>query len=236
VIALSGIHKTYRTGEVANHVLRGVDLDVAAGELVALMGTSGSGKTTLLNIIGALDQAYDGRCVIAGEDTRRLSDKALSRFRNRTVAYIFQQFHLLPHLPVIDNVMMPSWFDPRRDASDLRQKAIEELAKVGLGHKVDARPNRLSGGEKQRVAIARALFNQPKLLLCDEPTGSLDSETGGAVMDLIERLNEDEGLTVLVVTHEREIAARCRRVVRIADGLVVGDETRAVAPGPEVST
>ncbi len=223
MIRLTDIHKTYRGDGADNHVLRGVSIDIADGEFVALMGASGSGKSTLLNIIGALDQDYDGQALIAGHDIKRLKDRAVSRFRNQTVAYIFQHFHLLTHLPVLDNVLMPSWFDAGKDADALRGKATEVLDKVGLAHKAQARPNHLSGGEKQRVAIARALFSKPKILLCDEPTGALDSDTTHKVFDLIERLNVDDGLTVLVVTHEREIADRCRRTIRIVDGRIVAD-------------
>ncbi len=231
MIALSNIHKTYRTDGADNHVLRGVDLSIEAGDFVALMGSSGSGKTTLLNIIGALDQDYQGDATIAGQDPRTLGDKALSHFRNRSVSFIFQQFHLLNHLPVLDNVMMPSWF-----ASDARDKrpelAKEVLAKVGLAHKAGSRPNHLSGGEKQRVAIARAIFNRPKILLCDEPTGALDSATSDTVFHLIEDLNRTLGLTIVVVTHEPDIAARCRRTVRIVDGQVASDTASASAGAP----
>ena len=237
MIRLEQVQKTYTTDAVHNHVLRGVSLHVAEGEFVALMGASGSGKSTLLNIIGALDQDYTGRVEVAGQSPKGLSDKALSRFRNQTVAYIFQQFHLLPHLTVADNVAMPSWFDPRRAKDDLRAQAAHVLDKVGLGHKLGARPGHLAGGEKQRVAIARALFNRPKLLLCDEPTGALDSETSLKVFDLIARLNREEGLTVLVVTHERDIAERCRRIVRVADGAIVPDPGAAAprTPTPEAT-
>ncbi|MCA9518312.1 MAG: ABC transporter ATP-binding protein [Myxococcales bacterium] len=231
---LEGLHKTYTSeGGVENHVLRGVDLAVADGELVALMGSSGSGKTTLLNVIGALDQSYRGRVVIAGQDLKGLGDKALSRFRNQTVGYIFQQFHLLPHLPVVDNVAMPRWFDggAKRHDGDERAEVKRVLERVGLAHKLDARPGHLSGGEKQRVAIARALYAKPKILLCDEPTGALDSETSEVVLDLIARLNADEGLTVVVVTHDPYVASRCRRTVRIVDGQIVSDAA-ASAPAP----
>lgn len=235
MIRLTGLHKTYTSeGGVDNHVLRGVDLEIAAGELVALMGSSGSGKTTLLNVIGALDQHYRGEVVIDGRALRGLGDTALSRFRNQTVGYIFQQFHLLPHLPVVDNVAMPRWFDAGAvvHEADERAEVARVLGRVGLTHKIDARPGHLSGGEKQRVAIARALFAKPKILLCDEPTGALDSETSAVVLDLIARLNADEGLTVVVVTHDPQVAARCRRVVRIVDGQIVpGDSGPAPSPG-----
>ena len=222
MIHLRDLRKTYVEHGQGNPVLRGVSLDVAPGEFVALMGSSGSGKSTLLNILGALDRDYDGEVVVAGQDLRTLADRAQSLFRNQTVGFVFQHFHLLPHLPVLDNVAMPSWFHPRRSAEPQRERALRALDKVDLAHKAGANPNHLSGGEKQRVAIARALFNAPRLLLCDEPTGALDSVTGGRVMALIEALNASEGLTVLLVTHEHDIAMRAGRVIHIRDGRVVG--------------
>ncbi len=223
MIRLEEVHKRYREGRVDNHVLRGVSLDVADGELVALMGSSGSGKSTLLNLIGALDQDYEGRVEVAGQELGALGDEALSRFRSRTVSFVFQQFHLLPHLTVGDNVAMPSWFAPDRDQGELGPRVLAALEQVGLGHKLEAAPNHLSGGERQRVAIARALFNQPRLLLADEPTGALDSESGEQILGIFEALHRDEGLTVVVVTHDAEVAARCARTIRIRDGLVVGE-------------
>jgi putative ABC transport system ATP-binding protein len=222
MISLSDIHKTYGDDGAKNHVLRGLNLKIERSEMVALTGASGSGKSTLLNIIGGLDQGYTGDVEVSGQRLRALSDKTLSHFRNRTVGFIFQQFHLLPHLPVVDNVLMPSWF--ARDAHAGRKDAIAVLERVGLAHKVDARPNHLSGGERQRVAIARALFNRPSVLLCDEPTGALDSVNSDKVFELIIDLNKQEGLTVVIVTHEREIAKRCPRQVHIVDGAVASDE------------
>jgi ABC-type lipoprotein export system ATPase subunit len=221
MIALTDLHKRYGEDGVTNHVLRGLSLKIERSEMVALTGASGSGKSTLLNIIGGLDQAYDGEVAVAGQRLRQLADKALSHFRNRTVGFIFQQFHLLPHLPVVDNVLMPSWFS--RDAHAGRKDALAVLERVGLAHKVDARPNHLSGGERQRVAIARALFNRPEVLLCDEPTGALDSVTSDKVFELIADLNRRDGLTVVIVTHERDIARRCPRRVHIVDGQVASD-------------
>ncbi|MCC6625471.1 MAG: ABC transporter ATP-binding protein [Deltaproteobacteria bacterium] len=227
-IRLVDVHKSYGEGEARNHVLRGVSLEVADGEMVALTGASGSGKSTLLNLIGALDQGYTGVVEVAGTSLQSMKDKDLSRFRNRTVGFIFQQFHLMPHLRVVDNVLLPSWFDRDHRAGqggrDLVPAAAEALARVGLGHKLDARPSHLSGGEKQRVAIARALFNRPRVLLCDEPTGALDSVTTKKVFDLILDLNKNDGITVVVVTHEKDIAQLCPRRIALVDGRIVSDE------------
>ena len=237
LIRLVELHKTYGDEGVENHVLRGLSLSIEPGEMVAVTGASGSGKSTLLNIIGGLDQNYRGEVVVAGQRVMDLSDKELSRFRNRTVGFIFQQFHLLPHLTVVDNVCLPSWFarggaDHGREAQ--RAAATAVLDRVGIAHKANARPNHLSGGERQRVAIARALFNKPEILLCDEPTGALDSQTTETVFDLIVDLNRKDGKTVLVVTHERDIARRCARRVHIVDGRVASDERDAspVVPAP----
>jgi len=237
LIRLVDLHKSYGEGAVTNHVLRGLTLEVNKGEMVAITGASGSGKSTLLNIIGGLDQTYSGQVEVAGERVVGLADKALSRYRNRTVGFIFQQFHLLPHLSVVDNVCLPSWFDRSHDTKrkDLRAAATKVLTRVGIGHKAEARPNHLSGGERQRVAIARALFNHPTILLCDEPTGALDSQTTETVFDLIVDLNKQDGLTVLVVTHERDIARRCPRRVHIVDGRVATDERDAAAAGAAAS-
>jgi ABC-type lipoprotein export system ATPase subunit len=229
VILLKGVHKSYVDGSEKNEVLRGVDLEVSRGQYVALMGASGSGKTTLLNIIGGLDSTYSGQVMVAGQDISGLNDRALSLFRNRTVAFVFQHFHLLNHLPVLQNVVMPSWFNPDKTDSEHFERAREVLERVGLGHKVDATPNHLSGGEKQRVAIARAIFSAPDLLLCDEPTGALDTENGRRILDLFDELHRVDGLTVLIVTHSRAVAEHCARTVEISDGQIVqaakgGDE------------
>ncbi len=228
MIELTDITKTYKgsDGGAETVVLRGVSLAIGAGEMVALTGASGSGKSTLLNIIGGLDRDHGGRVVVDGQDLRGLSDKALSGFRNRTVGFIFQQFHLLPHLPVLANVALPRWFDRRHEHKDHTAEARAALASVGLEHKCDARPNHLSGGEKQRVAIARALFNDPRVLLCDEPTGALDSDNSERVFELIARLNRERGLTVVVVTHEPDIAQRCPRRIHLRDGRITDDSAK----------
>ncbi len=226
LIHLTDLDKWYGEDGHENHVLRGLSLEVARGEMVAITGASGSGKSTLLNIIGGLDQRYRGQVEVAGRRVVGLTDRELSRFRNRTIGFIFQQFHLLPHLAVVDNVCLPSWFRPdeKKSRADLRAAATRVLDRVGIAHKAASRPNHLSGGERQRVAIARALFNHPEILLCDEPTGALDSQTTQTVFDLIVDLNKKDGLTVLVVTHERDIARRCPRRVHIVDGHVHSDE------------
>jgi putative ABC transport system ATP-binding protein len=220
VIHLSELHKRYRDEGGENHVLRGVSLDIAEGEFVALMGTSGSGKSTLLNVIGALDQDYDGVVKVDGSVLRGLDDTTLSRFRNRTVSFVFQQFHLLPHLPVLDNVLVPSWFAGPGDEAARRTRGMTLLERVGLASMAVKRPGHLSGGEKQRVAIARALFNKPKILLADEPTGALDTASGQRVMALFASLNREAGVTVVIVTHDPEVAAQCDRIIRIRDGRI----------------
>jgi putative ABC transport system ATP-binding protein len=214
VARVSELRKRYG----AEDVLRGVSLTLDAGEWVALVGRSGSGKSTLLHVLGGLDRSYDGAVEVLGRELRALDDRALARFRNRDVGFVFQQFHLLDHLTVRENVLLPAWFaDASRDAA--RARADEALDRVGMRDKVDARPGALSGGQKQRVAIARALLHQPKLLLADEPTGNLDSETGGAILDLFRALHRD-GLTLFVVTHEERVSQSAARVLRMTDGAI----------------
>jgi len=225
VIKLTDIRKAYGQGRARQEVLRGVSLEVDRGDFVALVGQSGSGKSTLLNIVGGLDTADSGRVVVEGNDYAQMSDEAQARLRNERIGFIFQSFHLLDHLSVAENVSMPSFF--AAGAADVDARARRALDRVGLATFADRHPNALSGGQKQRVAIARALFNSPHILLCDEPTGNLDSETGRGVIELFQELNR-EGLTLLIVTHEERVSQAARRVVRIADGLLLDQHSRSV--------
>jgi putative ABC transport system ATP-binding protein len=218
VVQLESIEKSYGR----EPVLRGISLEVVAGELVSLIGRSGSGKSTLLHVIGGLDRRYRGRARVLGEDLAALSDAELSRFRNRRVGFVFQQFHLLDHLRCVENVMLPWYFERGVSAALARQRSLEALDRVGIADQAHKLPGELSGGQKQRVAIARALYHRPSLLLADEPTGNLDSETGQHIIELFADLNKD-GLTEIIVTHEDRVSRAARRVVRLTDGRIVVD-------------
>jgi lipoprotein-releasing system ATP-binding protein len=205
---------------VITRVLHGVDLTLAHGELVALMGPSGSGKSTLLNLIGLLDRPTSGRVVLDGQDTTQLDELGLTALRGRTLGFIFQFHHLLPAFNATENVMLPTYAREGYPSAQMRERAVALLDAVGLTHKVSARVTELSGGEQQRVAIARALAHQPALVLADEPTGNLDTASADAVFELMRRFNAERGTTFLVVTHDPRIAARCGRVIEIVDGRI----------------
>ena len=218
VIRAVELAKVYRRGTERVHALDGVTFEVGEGEFVAVVGASGAGKSTLLNLLGCLDVPTSGSLALEGQETRGLSERALTRLRRERIGFVFQHFSLVPTLTVAENVALPAVF-ARRNAG----KQVDELLRrVGLEHRRDHRPHQLSGGEMQRVAIARALVNGPSLLLADEPTGNLDSATGGTVIELLKELNRD-GLTLMVVTHNDHLAAQAQRCLRMADGKLLGD-------------
>ncbi len=226
VILLRGLQKTYATDAGEVHAVRGVDLEVKAGDFVAIMGSSGSGKSTMMNILGCLDQASSGTYLLDGVDTSHLDSDELAELRNRKLGFVFQGFNLLSRTTAAENVELPLIYSSRRLSPDERAEGAEaELERVGLGERLDHHPNELSGGQQQRVAIARSLVNQPALLLADEPTGNLDSATSDEIMRLFKSLNES-GITIIMVTHEADVAAHARRTVVMKDGLIRSDERR----------
>ncbi len=223
VIQLERVTKSYGDGAGKTQVLRGVSLDVPRGELLALVGQSGSGKSTLLNIVGGLDKADAGAIRVLGHDYGATREPALARLRNAKIGFVFQAFNLLDHLTCVGNVTLPASFD--RGARDVDKRGREALGRVGLGDHALRKPSELSGGQKQRVAIARALFNRPELLLCDEPTGNLDSATGHEVIEFFRELNQKDGVTLIIVTHERRMSTIAQRVITMRDGQIVeGDQ------------
>jgi putative ABC transport system ATP-binding protein len=223
VIRARGLKKTYSLGKTEVHALRGVDLDVSAGEMVAIMGPSGSGKSTLMHLIGCLDRPDAGELELSGLRVDNLAPNRLADLRNQKIGFVFQSFHLLPRTSALENVELPFLYDRSGRVRDARSSAREALERVGLGDRVAHHPTELSGGQQQRVAIARALVTRPTLLLADEPTGNLDTRTSIEVMALFQRLNA-EGLTIMLVTHEPDVARYARRIVEIRDGRVARDE------------
>ncbi|HCI15175.1 MAG: macrolide ABC transporter ATP-binding protein [Gallionellales bacterium GWA2_60_142] len=221
VIRIEGLHKSYETSAGLFPVLKNVDLRIAVGEFVAIMGPSGSGKSTFMNILGCLDEPTAGRYELNGRDVANLDRDELASLRNRTIGFVFQGFNLLPRMSLQDNVALPLIYcGVERD--ERRQRARDLLAKVGLERYFESMPNNISGGQQQRVAIARALVNRPRLILADEPTGNLDSHTGEEIMALFDTLNR-EGITIVLVTHEADIAQHAQRQVHFLDGRIVGD-------------
>jgi len=225
VIKLENVEKIYKLGEVEVPALRGVNLIIKRGEFTSILGPSGSGKTTMLNLIGALDKPTRGNVYINGVNLNKLNDKQLADLRLRTIGFVFQAFYLVPWLTALQNVMIPMML-LGKPPSYRKQRALELLKLVGLEKRANHKPNQLSGGEQQRVAIARALANEPSVVLADEPTGNLDTKTGAMIVDLLERINKEKNVTIVVVTHNIEVAERTRRVIRLRDGQVISDEVR----------
>lgn len=224
-IAVDGLFKSYRKGKIEVPVLRGVDVEAAKGELVAIIGASGSGKSTLLHILGLLDAPDTGSVRLNSKRIDNLPDRERDALRNRTFGFIFQFYHLLPELSALENVMMPhlirhGFFSYMKNRRTIRRDAAEMLERVGLGHRMTHKPAELSGGEMQRAAIARALVGNPEVLLADEPTGNLDENTGQDILDLLRDLNRERGLTMMLVTHDQQIANQADRVVRLAEGRI----------------
>jgi ABC-type lipoprotein export system ATPase subunit len=230
LIELRNIYKTYHMDTIAVPVLKGISLTVARGELLALMGTSGSGKSTLMNILGCLDRPTSGEYWLDGQEVSRLSANQRALVRNRKLGFIFQSFNLLPRTSALENVAMPlSYTADSISEHEIRRRAEEMLRRVGLEDRMDYEPSRLSGGQQQRVAIARALINRPPLLFADEPTGNLDSRTSEEVLGIFRQLHKEDGITIIMVTHDTDVARNAGRIVRIHDGMIVDDAFQAAA-------
>jgi len=224
MIELRGVTKTYRMGKVEVQALRGIDLDVASGEFIAIMGASGSGKSTLMNIIGCLDVPSEGSYRLDGIDVARLSDDELAKIRNRKIGFVFQSFNLIPRTTALHNVEMPLIYS---GAAHRRERSVAALTAVGLADRANHSPTEISGGQQQRAAIARALVTDPAILIADEPTGNLDSASSVEIMKLLTRLNTEQQRTIVLITHEPDVATFARRVVELRDGQILSDRRSA---------
>ena len=229
LIRVENLHKIYHMGDVEVPALRGIDLAITRGEFVAVMGSSGSGKSTFMNILGCLDRPTQGKYLLEGDDVGFLSADAWAYIRNKQIGFVFQGFNLLSRTTALENVELPMMYNGFH-GKERHQRAVEALNLVGLGQRLDHTPNRLSGGQQQRVAIARALVNRPSLILADEPTGNLDSTTSGEIMALFRKLNLEQRITIILVTHEADIAVHAHRQILFKDGLVISDKANEQAP------
>lgn len=224
VIRLDNLRKTYRLGDQEVEVLKGVSLTIRRGEMVSLTGASGSGKSTLMNLLGFLDRPTSGKYWFEGRDLSRLSVNERAQIRSDKLGFVFQSFQLLARTSAVENVLLPLEYGPARfSRAEAHERACSLLTRVGLGERMDHEPSQLSGGQQQRVAIARALINQPSLLLADEPTGNLDSKTSREIIELFQQLHRNDGLTIVLVTHDPQVAASAQRIVRVSDGLIMED-------------
>ncbi len=224
MIRMEGITKIYKMGQVEVPALRGISLEISTGEMLAIMGPSGSGKSTLMNIMGCLDQPTSGIYELEGVQVSQLNDNQLAEIRSKKIGFVFQTFNLLPRTSALANVELPLIYS---GGANRRQRALEALRKVGIAERAGHRPNELSGGEQQRVALARALVSNPSLILADEPTGNLDSKTSREIMELFTQLNQSEGITVVLVTHDQEMAHYARRIIHLRDGQISDEESQS---------
>ena len=222
-LAAKNLIKIFQMGETTVKALKGVDVSISSGEFVAITGQSGSGKSTLMNLLGCLDTPTDGEYFIDGENVAHMDQDELARIRNAKIGFVFQKFHLLPDLTALNNVALPALYAGTKE-KDAQKLAAEKLTVVELENRMDHYPYQLSGGQQQRVAIARSLINHPSILLADEPTGNLDTETGHAIIDLFKQLNQQKQVTIIMVTHEPDIAAHAQRVITLRDGLITSDK------------
>lgn len=234
MIKAHGIKKVYKNGKIEVEALKGVDLFVEKGEFVSIMGASGSGKSTMMNILGCLDTMTSGKYFLDGEDISKISGNKLAYIRNKKIGFVFQSFNLLPKLTAIQNVELPMIYGGIKP-KERHEKALEAMKKVGLGERINHKPNEMSGGQRQRVAIARSLVNDPAIILADEPTGNLDSKSSVEIIEIFQKLNSD-GATIVMVTHEPDIAAYTKRIVKFTDGIIISDEPVKNPLIAEVST
>ncbi|TDI42069.1 MAG: ABC transporter ATP-binding protein [Acidobacteria bacterium] len=233
MIRTEELTKTYALGEVSVEALRGISLEIEAGELVAVVGASGSGKSTLMHILGCLDRPTSGKYFLSGKDVSELSSDEQARIRNQQIGFVFQSFNLLPRTPAVENVELPLLYNAEQlTRSERRDRALAALDSVGLSERAAHHPSQLSGGQQQRVAIARSLMNDPSLLLADEPTGNLDTKTSIDIMTTLHALNEKRGLTIIIITHERVIAEYASRIIELSDGLITEDRPIEAATAP----